>query len=42
MVIISHQERILKIADRIILLKDGKVALSDSRDKVLPRLEKMQ
>lgn len=42
MVIISHQERILKIADKIILLKDGKVALNGSRDKVLPRLEKMQ
>ena len=42
MVIISHQERILKIADKIVLLKDGKVALSGSRDKVLPRLEKMQ
>ena len=42
MVIISHQERILKIADKIVLLKDGKVALSGSRDKVLSQLEKMQ
>ena len=41
-VIISHQERIMKIASRIILLKDGKIALSGSADKVLPQLEKMQ
>lgn len=41
-VIISHQERIMKIANRIILLKDGKIALSGSADKVLPQLEKMQ
>ena len=41
-VIISHQERIMKIASRIILLKDGKIALSGSADKVLPLLEKMQ
>ena len=41
-IIISHQERIMKIASRIILLKDGKIALSGSADKVLPQLEKMQ
>ena len=41
-VIISHQERIMKIANRIILLKDGKIALSGSADRVLPQLEKMQ
>ena len=34
-VIISHQERILAIADKIIYLKDGEVALYDERDKVL-------
>jgi len=41
-VIISHQERIIKIANRIILLKDGKITLSGSADKVLPQLEKLQ
>jgi len=34
-VIISHQERILAIADKIIYLKDGEVVLYDERDKVL-------
>ncbi len=34
-VIISHQERILAIADKIIYLKDGEVAQYDTRDKVL-------
>lgn len=33
--IISHQERIMKLADRIIVLKDGKVALVDKGEKVL-------
>lgn len=33
--IISHQERIMKLADRIIVLKDGKVALDDKGEKVL-------
>ena len=36
--IISHQERILNIADRIIVLKDGHLAQSGSRDEVLPEL----
>ena len=34
-VIISHQERILGIADKIIYLKDGRVEMYDERDKVL-------
>ena len=34
-VIISHQERILDIADKIIYLKDGRVEMYDERDKVL-------
>ncbi len=34
-VIISHQERILAIADKIIYLKDGEGVLYDDRDKVL-------
>lgn len=36
--IISHQERILEIADKVLYLKDGKVAMYDSRDKVLPEI----
>ena len=36
--IISHQERILNIADEIIVIKDGRVAAKGSRDEVLPTL----
>ena len=36
--IISHQERILNIADEIIVLKDGSVARTGSRDEILPSL----
>ena len=36
--IISHQERILNIADRIILIADGLVSASGSRDEVMPKL----
>ena len=36
--IISHQERILNIADKIIVLKDGQVAMEGSKDEVLPQL----
>jgi len=34
--IISHQERILDIADRIIVLKNGQVSAEGSKDDVLP------
>ncbi|MBR6134273.1 ATP-binding cassette domain-containing protein [Candidatus Saccharibacteria bacterium] len=37
-VIISHQERIMQLADRIIVLKDGKVALDDKGEKVLAQM----
>lgn len=37
-IIISHQERILKIADRIIVISAGKVAADGSRDEILPEL----
>ena len=37
-VIISHQERILSIADEIIVLKDGRVDLQGPREAVLPAL----
>lgn len=36
--IISHQERILNIADTIVLLKDGRLAECGLREEVLPRL----
>lgn len=36
--IISHQERILNIANRIIYLKDGRIADSGSREEMMPRL----
>ena len=36
--IISHQERILNIADRIIVLADGKVRSQGTRDEILPEL----
>ncbi|MCR5652712.1 MAG: ATP-binding cassette domain-containing protein [Ruminococcus sp.] len=36
--IISHQERILNIADEIIVLKDGELVTKGSKDEVLPTL----
>ena len=36
--IISHQERILNIADELIVLKDGRVATQGPRDALLPGL----
>ena len=36
--IISHQERILDIADKVLYLKDGKVEMYDTKDKVLPKI----
>ena len=36
--IISHQERILNIADEIVMLKDGRVEKRGTRDEVLPQL----
>ena len=36
--IISHQERILNIADRIIVIANGKVQKNGSREEVLPGL----
>jgi Fe-S cluster assembly ATP-binding protein len=38
MIIISHQERILKIADEIIVIADGKVVKQGPRDEILPTL----
>lgn len=36
--IISHQERILEIADRIIVLAEGRVTADGTRDEVMPLL----
>lgn len=38
LVIISHQERILSVADEIVVISGGKVKEHGSRDKVLPSL----
>lgn len=37
-IIISHQERILKIADEIIVIADGKVQKQGSSDEILPEI----
>ena len=36
--IISHQERILNIADEVVVLKDGQVAAQGPKDEILPGL----
>ena len=36
--IISHQERILNIADKIVVIAGGKVSKVGSREEVLPNL----
>ena len=36
--IISHQERILNIADEIVVIKDGQIAHQGTRDQILPKL----
>ncbi len=38
MIIISHQERILSIADEIIVISDGRVSSKGSADEILPML----
>ena len=37
-IIISHQERILNIADEIIVLRDGELCAQGSRDEIMPML----
>ena len=37
-VIISHQERILDVADTVVVLRQGKIAHMGARDKILPSL----
>ncbi len=38
--IISHQERILDIADEIVVLRNGEIAAFDKKDAILPELLK--
>ena len=38
MIIISHQERILKIADEIVLLADGKIASRGTGTDMMPQV----
>ena len=38
--VISHQERILNIADKIIVLADGNVIDEGGREEVMPKLMK--
>lgn len=38
LILISHQERIIQMADRIMVIKDGKVDAIGSREEVLPGL----
>jgi Fe-S cluster assembly ATP-binding protein len=38
MVIISHQERIMKIADEIIIIADGVVSKRGPADEIFPQL----
>ena len=37
-VIISHQERILNMADKILYIKDGALAAYGAKDQILPQL----
>lgn len=37
-IIISHQERLIEMADRIMLLKDGEIDTIGTKEEVLPRL----
>lgn len=39
-IIVSHQEKLLKNADKIMVLKDGKIIAYDKTKKILPTLNK--
>ena len=39
LIVISHQERLFKIADKIIVLQDGKIAASGAPTKIFPKLK---
>lgn len=38
LILISHQERIIQMADRIMVIKDGRIAALGTRDEVMPGL----
>ena len=38
MIIISHQERILEIADEIVVISEGHIAVQGTRQEILPKL----
>ena len=38
LILISHQERIIKMADRIMVIEDGKIKLLGAAKEVLPKL----
>lgn len=38
LIIISHQERILELADEIIVISDGKMQQKGSKDEILPKI----
>ena len=38
LILISHQERIIQMADRIMVVRDGKITALDEKEKVLPGL----
>lgn len=40
LILISHQERIIQMADRIMVIEDGKIASIGLRDEILPALFK--
>jgi Fe-S cluster assembly ATP-binding protein len=37
-IVISHQERILNIADEIVVIEDGKVKKKGPKEEILPEL----
>ncbi len=37
-IIISHQERILEIADNIVVISGGEVSAEGTKDEILPKL----
>ena len=39
MIVISHQERIIRLADEVILVADGKISARGSFDEVMPLLD---
>ena len=42
LIIISHQKKLLEIADRIAVMKDGQIQKIGSAVKILPELEDAQ